>query len=82
MLLNLDAIFDPDRNRRCRTALATPADLPADWHLVWDERAAIMEFEGGFPRERAEHLALLNVMDEIRRTGTAPPHWVCNSDHG
>lgn len=39
-----------------------PADLPADWHLAWDERAAIMEYDGGLPRERAESLALAEII--------------------
>lgn len=44
----------------------SPADLPADWHAVWDERAAIMEFDGGLTRELAEHYALLEVLEQIR----------------
>lgn len=45
----------------------TPTDLPPEWHLAWDERAAIMEFDGGLPRERAEALALACVLEEMRR---------------
>ena len=49
----------------------SPADLPLDWHFAWDERAAIMEFEGGILRERAEALALADVqaMRRERETG-------------
>ena len=36
-------------------------DLPADWHFLWDERAAIMEYDGKFPREQAEALALAEI---------------------
>ena len=36
---------------------------PPDWYVAWDERAAIMEYEGRLPRERAEAAAL----DDIRR---------------
>jgi hypothetical protein len=46
--------------------------LPADWHMIWDERAAIMEYDGGLPREQAEFLALRGVlqqMNEERGTG-------------
>src|SRR6516225_7985186 len=43
----------------------TPADLPADWHFVWDERAAIMEYDSGLPRERAEALALLDMLQQM-----------------
>ena len=46
--------------------------LSADWQFVWDERAAIMEFDGGLPRERAEALALAYILDEMRRAGI--PH--------
>jgi hypothetical protein len=44
-----------------------PADLPAEWHLQWDERAAIMEADGGLPREQAEALALRDVLEQMRR---------------
>ncbi|MBA4063441.1 MAG: hypothetical protein C0501_06965 [Isosphaera sp.] len=85
MLLDLDAIFDPDRQARrpgrgcappagCPACghphrIDTPADLPSEWYLVWDERAAIMEFDGGATRERAEHFALLDVIGQMRRAG-------------
>ena len=51
----------------------TPADLPTEWFLVWDERAAIMEYDGGMPRERAEHFALLDVIEQMKRAGCSPP---------
>src|SRR6266702_4683725 len=35
-----------------------PDDLPGDWQVDWEERAAIMEHDGKLPRERAEALAL------------------------
>jgi hypothetical protein len=62
MLLDLDAIFDPDRRGRRQSEPDAATDLPAAWHVVWDERAAIMEYDGGLPREQAEHLALLEVV--------------------
>ena len=31
-----------------------PENLPTDWRVEWEERAAIMEYDGGLPRERAE----------------------------
>ena len=52
-----------------------PGDLPADWHVLWDERAAIMEYDGGLPRELAEHLALTEVvrqMAEAQHPGAIP----------
>ena len=49
-----------------------PADLPADWHLAWDERAAIIEYDGKLPRERAEALALADVLRAMERAGEKP----------
>lgn len=48
----------------------TPADLPGDWYVAWDERAAIMEFDGGLPREEAESLALADILRQIGQTPT------------
>ena len=48
---------------------ARPDDLPADWWLEWDERAAIMEHHGGLPKERAETLALNDILDRMRHAG-------------
>jgi hypothetical protein len=36
--------------------------LDANCREAWDERAAIMEFDGGLQRELAEALALLQVI--------------------
>src|SRR5262245_21245516 len=44
------------------TAQVASNDLPAHWHQAWDERAAIMEFDCGLPREPAEALALRDVL--------------------
>jgi hypothetical protein len=65
MLLDLDAIFDPDRAERNRVPVTTPTDLPAHWRVLWDERAAIKEYDGGLPREVAEHLALVEVVQAM-----------------
>ena len=75
MRLDLDAIFNPDGEGKAKvvppsTRSLPPdeslSDLPADRHFEWDERAAIMEYEGGIPRERAEYLALLDVLARMR----------------
>jgi hypothetical protein len=55
----------------------TPDQLPADWHLLWDERAAIMEYEGEMPRERAETRALADILDQMRRAGNLPKNDAC-----
>ena len=43
-----------------------PDDLPGDWRVEWEERAAIMEYDGCMPRERAEALALDDVLRRMR----------------
>ena len=47
--------FDP-------TVINDPADLPMDWRIDWEERAAILEYDGGLSREAADRQAL----DELR----------------
>jgi hypothetical protein len=39
--------------------------LPRDWFVLWDERAAIMEYDGGLPREVAEHRALIEIVEQM-----------------
>lgn len=47
-----------------------PNDLPADWRLLFEERAGIMEYDGNMPRERAEHLALQETIQAMKRGDT------------
>lgn len=42
-----------------------PDDLPPEWRVIWDERAAIMQYDGGLSRERAEKHALRDVLDQM-----------------
>jgi len=46
------------------TVLPTLAvdDLPGDWRVWFEERAAIMEYHGGLPREHAEAAALTETV--------------------
>jgi hypothetical protein len=46
-----------------------PGDLPGDWRIDWEERAAVMEYDGGFPRERAEALTLTEIINTMERAG-------------
>jgi hypothetical protein len=74
-MLDLVAIFDPDGGATpafndTPAINTTPADLPAEWFLMWDERAAIREYDGGLPRERAEALALAEILEKMRQTGS------------
>ena len=43
-----------------------PDDLPGDWRVWFEERAAIMEYHGGLPRERAEVEAMREVARRMR----------------
>ena len=76
-MLDLATIFDPDRTAPAPppAPVVTSDDLPADWHFLWDERAAIMEHDGQLPRERAEALALADILRAMERTGIRPPHY-------
>jgi hypothetical protein len=49
--------------------IGTPAVDPSDWQAAFQERAAIREFEGGFPRHEAERLAR---QDLKKSDGRAP----------
>ena len=51
---------------------ASPAELPDDWRLLWEERAAIIEYDGGQPRARAELLALKEIKEAMRKAGNGP----------
>ena len=50
----------------------TPAQLPAAWREWYEERAAIIELDGGLSRERAEAEALRLVLAEMRRSSPNP----------
>jgi len=65
-LLNLDAVFDNDRDRVVRRHELTPDDLPSDWRVEYEERAAIREYDGNMTRELAEHYALLEIIEMMK----------------
>lgn len=46
---------------------AAVAKLSPDWREVYEERAAIREYEANFPRDRAEMLALVEVERMVRK---------------
>ena len=70
-MIDLKMIFDPDRAPAARIPLAgtTPADLPPEWLLAWDERAAIMEYDGGLAREHAEAQELKYILEDMQKAG-------------
>jgi hypothetical protein len=43
-------------------AMSGPDDLPADWRALFEERAAIMEYDGGLLREQAESAAMAETV--------------------
>ena len=45
---------------------ASPNDLPPDWQSVWEERAAIMEYDGGMSKEDADAAALKDTIRQMR----------------
>ena len=77
-MIDLSSIFDPaqvDAFNAARFGRPSdpqqaqdigPDDLPGDWRMEFEERAAIMEYEGNMPRERAEALALADVVGRMR----------------
>jgi hypothetical protein len=77
-MLDLDSILsDEPLVRRPKPPARTdlnpkPEDLPSEWHFLWDERAAIMEYDGELPRERAEALALTEIVERMRQEGDYP----------
>src|SRR5262249_6794283 len=52
-----------------RSGVPEPTNSSSPWHDVWQERAAIMQYDGGLPRHEAETLALEDVVREMCRTG-------------
>ena len=42
--------------------------LPIDWRIEYEERAAILEYDGGLTRENAEMQALTEISERIRST--------------
>lgn len=50
-----------------KKAAITPADLPPYWRELWEERAAIVEYDGGQQRNQAETDALAEILHRISR---------------
>ena len=68
-MLDLKRIFDPDRHDGgpwSLRGLTSSDDLPPEWHLEWDERAAIMEDHGGLTREHAEAEAMKDILRQMK----------------
>lgn len=69
------ATLEPDRTAPGTTgqpeqhSYVAPDDLPPDWRIEWEERAAIREYEGGQAREHAEAEALQEIVERMRAAG-------------
>ena len=50
------------RNRQ----LTHPGDLPMDWRIEFEERAAILEYDGGLTRDEADAQALVEIKRRIQ----------------
>ena len=43
------------------------ADLPLDWRVEFEERAAILEYDGGLMRDAADRQALNEIVERMKR---------------
>ncbi len=50
----------------------SPDELSSDWRELYEERAAIREFDGGQAREHAEAEAFGEILDRMRAAGELP----------
>lgn len=46
--------------------MTLPRDIPAPWADDYEERAAILEFDGRLPRPEAERRARQEIIERIR----------------
>ena len=46
-------------------AKARLEDLPPEWLEYWNERAAIRQFDAGYPKKQAEYLALEDTIFQM-----------------
>lgn len=52
----------------------SPWDLPPDWFERWEERTCIMHYDGKLHWERAEALALADILRQMRAAGISISH--------
>ncbi len=52
------------------TELLSPDDLPRERRMAYEERAAIMEFDGGLSRYEAESRAFEDILAATREAET------------
>ena len=49
--------------------ISCPSELPMDQRIEFEERAAILEYDGGLLREEAEMRALTEIVARMKETG-------------
>ena len=47
--------------------ISSPRDLSIDWRIEFEERAAILEYDGGLSREEADRRAYKEILERIKR---------------
>ena len=47
--------------------ITSPHDLPMDWRVEYEERAAILEYDGGLSRTEADSQALREIVERLDR---------------
>ena len=47
--------------------VTSPVDLPMEWRIEWEERAAILEYDGGKTREEADRQSLTEILERLAR---------------
>ena len=47
--------------------IACPDDLSMDWRIDFEERAAILQYDGGFSRDEADQQALQEICERMKR---------------
>ena len=47
--------------------VGSPNGLPIEWRVEFEERAAILEFDGGLSREKADSQALQEIIERLKR---------------
>lgn len=67
----LESLFRPSPKAAAPDTDVRVEDLDMDWRVEWEERAAVMEYDGGLPRERAEALALTEIVRAMGRGGVS-----------
>jgi hypothetical protein len=58
----------PSDNVQVSPLPRSPVDLPMDWQIDWEERAAIREYDGGQSREEADKHAFSEILDRYDNT--------------